>query len=463
MPSRVVWSADGETALDAKLALANGRRRARLLTMAQVKTCVTEALTAPHRYAWLHGGVVDDGREVTTLALAVATAEHVAVGIHPVRANRATPGAGWPELADWDAYAPSANIAMSQTWARRPHENSVRLPVEAPPVVHGSTADLHNAILEAPDDLHLRRVYADALQEQGDPRGEFIAIQLALSETSSAAPALRARERELLEAHGRDWLAPFTPDQLTVEFRRGFAHTVTVHSAAQLLMHQAFFEREPVRTLQLSSTQYLDMPALANAPWVSRLEALRFEGQGYGVDRLHAEQVHALLESRFLRRVHTLEFVGHRVDNMGLLVLAKNGHAVLPSLTSLTIAHDEISELGVQGLMSTRLHAQLTHLNLSHNVLRSGGAEALALTRAPGRLHTLTLDHTWLGNDGARALAAGPRFESLRTLSLEANDLRDVGVEALLSSPFLRGLTALNLRGNPMGARSRPLYARRFG
>jgi uncharacterized protein (TIGR02996 family) len=61
-----------------------------------------------------------------------------------------------------------------------------------------SIAELEAAIVAAPDDLALRQVYADALQEQADPRGEHIALAFLTTDRarrpacgSSSAPPRR--------------------------------------------------------------------------------------------------------------------------------------------------------------------------------------------------------------------------------------------------------------------------------
>ena len=62
------------------------------------------------------------------------------------------------------------------------------------------------AVKDAPDDDAPRLLLADWLEEQGDPRGEFIRLQLAPEDESRPASerrALRARESELLERHER--------------------------------------------------------------------------------------------------------------------------------------------------------------------------------------------------------------------------------------------------------------------
>jgi uncharacterized protein (TIGR02996 family) len=64
-----------------------------------------------------------------------------------------------------------------------------------------SRADFLTAIYADPDDMALRQVFADWLQERGDPRGELIALQLAGDRT----PAVRRREAKLLSDHGSAW------------------------------------------------------------------------------------------------------------------------------------------------------------------------------------------------------------------------------------------------------------------
>ncbi len=69
--------------------------------------------------------------------------------------------------------------------------------------------ELEAHLVANPDDVAAHAAYADYLIEQGDPRGEFIRVQLALEDESLSKDerdVLRAREKELLAAHERDWL-----------------------------------------------------------------------------------------------------------------------------------------------------------------------------------------------------------------------------------------------------------------
>ena len=66
-------------------------------------------------------------------------------------------------------------------------------------------------IRRSPHDLTPRLIYADYLEDCGNPRGELIRVQCQLDELQAGAPGradLFKQERDLLERYGNDWLAP---------------------------------------------------------------------------------------------------------------------------------------------------------------------------------------------------------------------------------------------------------------
>src|SRR4051812_23242206 len=79
---------------------------------------------------------------------------------------------------------------------------------------------LEAALVEDPDDLAAHMAYGDYLAEQGDPRGEFVQVQLAIER----GRPLEAREAELLERHRDEWLGPLAMHVAAkdVTFRRGW-------------------------------------------------------------------------------------------------------------------------------------------------------------------------------------------------------------------------------------------------
>src|SRR5947209_2890007 len=90
-----------------------------------------------------------------------------------------------------------------------------------------SQAHFLQAILDDPEDDAPRLVFADWLDERGDPalapRAELIRVQVELAR-GTAEPArhraLQAREKELL-AHARDWLGPLAGAVSQWRFTRG--------------------------------------------------------------------------------------------------------------------------------------------------------------------------------------------------------------------------------------------------
>src|SRR5262245_43999442 len=96
---------------------------------------------------------------------------------------------------------------------------------------------LLQAILDEPYDDAVRLVYADHLEERGDPRGEFIRIQLKLARGGDGEDwaALAAREKTLLDRHFDDWapgVRPFLSHRVSIQFRRGFLEEVEIDLGA---------------------------------------------------------------------------------------------------------------------------------------------------------------------------------------------------------------------------------------
>jgi uncharacterized protein (TIGR02996 family) len=87
------------------------------------------------------------------------------------------------------------------------------------PAADRSAERLIAQVYREPDDLELRAVLGDLLQAQGDPRGEFIALQLSERTTRG-----KKRERELVREHGRAWLGGIEPviHKAGVLFEGGF-------------------------------------------------------------------------------------------------------------------------------------------------------------------------------------------------------------------------------------------------
>ncbi len=70
------------------------------------------------------------------------------------------------------------------------------------------------AISAAPDDSAVRLIYADWLEDQGDPRAEFVRLQVRLREMpveDPGRPQLQSREQQLRASCPAYWLARLDP------------------------------------------------------------------------------------------------------------------------------------------------------------------------------------------------------------------------------------------------------------
>src|SRR5262245_15898045 len=94
------------------------------------------------------------------------------------------------------------------------------------------------AIRDDPDDDGPRLIFADWLEEQGDPRGEFIRVQCALARLERHDPRraeLTCREQELLGEYGDAWLGMLPAyEGISWDFRRGVAAAVEAEADAFL-------------------------------------------------------------------------------------------------------------------------------------------------------------------------------------------------------------------------------------
>jgi uncharacterized protein (TIGR02996 family) len=88
---------------------------------------------------------------------------------------------------------------------------------------------LYAAVHEDPTDDARRAVLADALVEQGDPRGEFIALQLEATKRELNSDE-RQHEQELRDAHEVAWLGPLGEVIAEAFWSRGFVSGVNLRA-----------------------------------------------------------------------------------------------------------------------------------------------------------------------------------------------------------------------------------------
>jgi uncharacterized protein (TIGR02996 family) len=96
-------------------------------------------------------------------------------------------------------------------------------------------AELYARVAAAPAEVGPRLVLADALQLAGDPRGELIALQLAIADGTADGRA-PARAAALEKRHLAEWTAAL-PGVVHAELDRGFLSAVHLRAPGDALEH----------------------------------------------------------------------------------------------------------------------------------------------------------------------------------------------------------------------------------
>jgi uncharacterized protein (TIGR02996 family) len=318
------------------------------------------------------------------------------------------------------------------------------------------------AIVADPDADGPRLVYADWLDEQGDPvRAEFIRTQIALArmaEEDPRRPELTARMHHLERAVREGWLREkpaLIPDALVTWFRggsaafvRGMVESVYMKAGAFLANATSLFRTWPIRRVHLSELQPAEVPRLAACRWLERVTAL--ETTSTAID---GDCVAELTASPHLANLRELS-LNAPIGPEGAVALAR---AEL-RLEHLSLSRGHIGPLGAVALANWPSLSGVTRLELGSNDLDSAGVEPLFYEAGNlGRLTRLGLSRNDITAAGARAVARFERVGTLESLELMNNPLGDAGVAHLADSPYLRRLLYLGLASTgcgPEGARA---------
>src|SRR5262245_24689029 len=309
---------------------------------------------------------------------------------------------------------------------------------------------LEEALARDPGDAATSAAYADLLQEGGDPRGEFLHVQLAL-EDESKPPAererLREREQKLLAAHADEWLgelaAPLRPAPLRdpdYTFARGWLDDLAVNELsvelARLLVRAP--EARLLRRLQVKSVHWYDrgipqrgwyeegddvpageeapgLYALRRAPWLANLRVLHLGRDRFDPCSVNGAAVVELVERT--PRLEKLYLLAHDVDVDRLFALP------MPTLRVLWVYH--LSHYPLHILADNPTLTRLEKLELHPHAAGSDG------------LH--------LGMSQLRAITRSPHLKSLRHLEFALSDIGDAGCEEIVASGLLKRLKVLDV------------------
>jgi uncharacterized protein (TIGR02996 family) len=223
--------------------------------------------------------LVDDADAQRLLVRDSAGEVVLTVAEHPVGTARWT-AAGFSKCG---RYLVVASLGKVRAFRFVPHGE------KAIPVSHaaGGAADreaLMAAILATPDDDTPRLVFADWLDEHGDPaRAEFIRVQCRLAErmrTEAVADddSEAARSAELEATHGARWQAELGTIRGVdwKDFRRGFPGVRVLSAVTLVRTAKRIFAAAPVDRVEIMFPEYLAIKSLAKSPAFGRVRDLSF-------------------------------------------------------------------------------------------------------------------------------------------------------------------------------------------
>jgi uncharacterized protein (TIGR02996 family) len=324
------------------------------------------------------------------------------------------------------------------------------------------------AILAGPDNDVPRLIFADWLEEHGDPRAEFIRVQCQLARLPDDDPRcaeLAAREQLLLRAYQGEWVGPVAGWSRSLKFRRGFLDELTVNLETFLYRAEQLVALAPAARVDLMELgQWVGQEAANRFAIASRLRKLALRPELSRVTGLHlsysaltADCIHALLASPHLGRLRTLDLRHNALGDDGAVILA--ACPALADLATLNLTSNLIGSGGFQALVSSPYLAELRSLELAANSIDDRGLFALLESSHLPRLATLVLKRNAVTDHGAEALASWPGLAHMRTVDLSDNFIGDAGARALRQAPAGPVDLWIGLGGNHC---SRPEFALRL-
>lgn len=388
---------------------------------------------------------------------------------------------------------------------------------ETTPTATAATSDadaFEKGLLDHRDELVRWNAYSDYLAERGDPRGEFMRVQLALEDESlspAERKALAATEKKLLKAHEKAWLGPlaaFTLDAEPTEtyrggkkqklppvvhaFERGWLARVeflrlTVNQARALaatadarLLRELVVEEVEYEAPEGSAEQYIDsyyapgpdvpadvdssdgpaLHALCRCPHLAAVRTFCLgeridptDTDGYYNCHTAGDLAHSLVKQ--MPHVEVVELYAHRVDANKLFALP------MPNLRSLTLFHSTrcpLDKLAANKTL-TRLETLRVHPHaMDFDDEERGAYIRLKHLRAVCRSeHLKNLTHLCLrltdfGDAGVEEIIASGLINRLRVLDIQGGCISDEGAKALAACPAVKNLQFLNLRSNALTA-----------
>lgn len=235
-------------------------------------------------------------------------------------------------------------------------------------------------LLAQPDDDTPRLIYADWLEENGDPdRGEFIRVEIELARTPPGTGEaerrrcrLLDRRTELLRRKSSEWLKPFLPHAREPVFERGFIQSLSVPAYTYLKHAERWLQITPLRRVKFLTCSVSDEAIERFFPWTGLLFDSPLFARLQEADlehcRLSSQDILLLSQLPKVNRLKELQLCWNSIDSTGAIALA--GMPQLRMLESLNLVGNRISDPGIRAIAQSPYLENLKELRISRNPMK---------------------------------------------------------------------------------------------
>ena len=327
---------------------------------------------------------------------------------------------------------------------------------------------LLKAVLASPDDDLPRLVYADWLEENGDPaRAEFIRAQIELANLPDHDPRYRQledREHELLSEHEEVWF-PERNGLTEWEWRRGFVDEITAE-------HEQLMTNEPdawadhpvtrVRAIRGNSLPLNFALHWAGSRWNRAVQTLALPDFIQGTECLLD-----FLQQAELPHLRSLEYTQNAIlSDLGRLFRASPFTSRLKRLVVGGISNASViiengdGVLDAGSLFNDLQRAPLEHFACFDSGLTSDSLRMLLSAPFAGTLKHLDISDNPIAPDAYRAFQQCHPAMRLDKLDVSGTPLAGISLEPLLSARSLEHLTKLEMNGCGSARRNMEVLSR---
>lgn len=197
-----------------------------------------------------------------------------------------------------------------------------------------------------PDDITTRLVYADWLEERGDPLADLIRVQceLEFERDVENAAELQEKESELLAQYKEEWLLPLESLGFRdIQIRRGLVEEARIEASHFIAHADKIVQRlPPTCRLNLRKSKG-HLKTLASVDGLKQIHFLSIR-----VNRLDDADIQDLLGSPYLGQLRELDVSG---NNLTEDAAARVASAEMANLRSLSLNANPIGDAGIDALL----------------------------------------------------------------------------------------------------------------